>query len=441
MTRPISIRKNPLFIIGLSLFAGQAIPAAAAGYGVYDARSMAMGGTGVAIGNGNQAAYYNPALLALGDGDKNRRTYMPSLTLQTSTAIDAAVSAMDDNLDSKLSQTINLFNSQATMANAEQAAGAAEELRTVLNKVANRDLTVDGFAGFSASNEGEHKGHAFFVGVRTIGLATSKVTPTDLDILDQYIDAMGQLAAGVSPAVVLALHHTLLLSENQFSDPIKRLQSSADMSALVIGEWGMALANEFTFWQQPVQLGVTPKLMRIDAYRDSIKFNNTDLNNLNQRIDNFSETKTSLNTLNADLGIATLFADHYRVSLAVKDLFAKELNVTQVSGANVTVRLRPHSRLGLGYISDDLTLGLDYDLHESTTIAREYHNQELRLGAEYKLSRPLALRLGYSHDLVSPTANPISGGIGYQGESFIADIAYTRSRDMTGASLQMGWTF
>lgn len=434
------ILSSPLLFIGLNICGWQVPSASAMGYGVYDARSLAMGGTGVAIGNSQQAAFYNPALLATGDDESESRTYMPSLVAQVSSAVDTATDAVNDNLDQKLSQAMLTFNSQVNMANAGRVAKLADEMRRLLDKIANRDLTAEAFVGVSASEKGEHEGGAFFIGVRTIGVATSDITPTDLDLLDQYIDAMGQISEGVAPVLVAALHPALISFNGQFSDPTTRLTSSADVSALVISEWGLALAKEISVWQQPVQIGLSPKLMRIDAYRDSVNFN-TNSNNLDRHLDNFSETKTSLTAFNADLGAATLIAEHYRISFAIKDLVTRGLDVKQLAGPDLRVKLRPRSRMGLGYISDELNLSLDYDLQASTPIGRESHNRELRLGAEYKPLRQLALRIGYSRDLASPLAKPFSLGAGYQGKRFLADIAYSRSSDMKGASLQVGWTF
>ena len=46
-------------------------PAWSISYGTYDARAMGMGSVGVAAGNIENAIFYNPALLALHDGDED----------------------------------------------------------------------------------------------------------------------------------------------------------------------------------------------------------------------------------------------------------------------------------------------------------------------------------------------------------------------------------
>jgi len=440
-----SIIKNPLLVIGVGLMGLQAPMTHALGYGIYDARALAMGGATVAIGDTSQAVYYNPALLSFHDGDEDKardgRTYTPTLVAQASTAIESAMSAIDDNLDQDLTQSINAFNTQNSTTNAGLVAKSSRDLRKVLEKVANKDLTVDAFVGFSASQPGDHEGSAFYVGVRTIGIGTSKIANEDVALLDVYIDAMTQISEGVPPIVVAILHPNLISTNNQFVDPTSKLTSSADVSALVIGEWGLALSKEFTAWENPLLVGFTPKLMRVDAYRDSAHFNNTDLNSIDSEISQFADSKSSLTTFNADFGVATLLADHYRIGFAIKDIIAKNFSTEQTTEQNLTVKLRPRSRMGFGYTNDNLSVGLDYDIQKSTPVGMESPSKELSLGAEYKPFNALALRAGYRHNQAGKNANVASGGIGYNGKRFVADIAYSQGPDMKGASLQIGWTF
>ena len=105
--KPIRFTRTALIT---GLIAAQ--PALAIDYGVFDARALAMGGTTLAVGDTSQAQYYNPALLAFhsGDEDKTRdgRTYFPTLVVQATDTVDAALDAVDKELDTKLSNAIKL---------------------------------------------------------------------------------------------------------------------------------------------------------------------------------------------------------------------------------------------------------------------------------------------------------------------------------------------
>jgi hypothetical protein len=447
---------NKLFIALLSLSASlggfYSCATHAMNYGIYDARAMAMGGTAIAIGSTAQAAFYNPALLAFHAGDEDKttdgRTYFPTLVAQAANTIDSALKAVDDNLDGQLSDAVSAFNGQSDAANAGLVADASHNLRKVLDKIANKDLTLDAFVGLSVSEPGDHEGGAFYMGARAIGAGTSTVTATDLALLDEYIGAMEQMAAGATLAAIQAAHPTLIDTNGQLVDPTDTLNSSADVGALVISEWGLALAKEFTYWGQAVAFGITPKMMRVDAYRDNANFNNSTITSASDGINQFSDTQTTYMTFNADLGIAAIIAEHYRVSFAMKDVFAKDFATQQaanpttgLAAPDLIVKLRPRSRMGLGYVTNRFSLGLDYDLQESTPIASEAPSQDISLGAEYQLFSSLALRVGYRQDKTGLRANSISGGIGYHWRRLVMDLGYAQSSDMKGGGLQLGWTF
>lgn len=404
-----------------------------------------MGGSAVAIGDPSQAMYYNPALLSFHDGDEEQardgRAYTPTLVAQASTPIESAVKATNDNLDREIRDALDAFNAQMSPDNASLVATSSRDLRKVLEKVANRDLYLDGFVGISASQPADREGGAFYVGVRTVGVATSNISSQDVDLLDEYIDVMTQIAEGKSPLLVASQHPNLVDSNYQFSDPTTKLTSSADISALVIAEWGVALSKEFSIAGQAVAFGITPKLMRIDAYRDKVNFNNAGINSVDEGFNQFSDTKTSLTTLNADLGVATILAEHYRIGLAIKDVVGEDFRANQAGGQTLTVKLHPRTRLGAGYLSEKLSVGIDYDLQASTPMGDEQPSQELNMGAEFRPLAQLALRAGYRYDQGGVKGDVVSGGVGYRGQRIVADVAYAQGTDLKGASIQVGWTF
>ncbi len=427
-------------------------PALAIDYGVFDARALAMGGTTLAVGDTSQAQYYNPALLAFhsGDEDKTRdgRTYFPTLVVQATDTIDAAIDAVDEELDTKLSNAINAYNSVQSSANAASISASSNDLREVLDKIANKDVAINSFFGLSVSEPSEREGGAFYIGARVIGVGTSSVTETDLTLLDDYIAAADALAAGATPQAVAAQYPQLVNTNGSLRDLTPTLDSSADVSALAISEWGMAAAKEFSFWGQAVSFGITPKLMRVDAFRDQASFNNVSSDSVGAQLDEFEDTKSTHITFNADFGIAAIIAKHYRVGIAIKDTFAKDFKtpqgldpITGLARPDLVVKLHPRSRMGVGYVTNNLSLGLDYDLQESTPMANEAPSQDLSLGAEYRLFDTLALRLGYRQDQTGLRGNASSAGIGYRWRRFVMDIAYSESADMKAGGLQLGWAF
>lgn len=442
-----------LFALSTSFCVLQAPLTYAIDYGTYDARALAMGGTAVAVGDTSQAAYYNPALLAFHEGDEDKtrdgRTYFPTLVVRAADTVNSALKAVDDNLDSTLSNAINTYNINSSSSNAALVAQGSRDLREVLDEIANKDLTFDAFLGLSVSEPSDHAGGAFYFGVRTIAAGTSQVTKTDLALLEEYISATEKLASGALPATVAEQHPNLINANGQLRNLTNTLNSSADVSALAISEWGLALAKEFSFWGQAISFGITPKMMRVDAYRDNANFSTSDgAVTLNDQLNQFSDTKSTHMAFNADFGVASIIADHYRISFTIKDSVAKDFSTTQsvdpitgLAKPDLEVKLHPRSRVGLAYVKDSFSIGVDYDLKESTPIAKEAASQNLSLGAEYRLFDGLALRAGFRQDQTGLRDDLISAGMGYRWRRFLVEIAYAESNDMKGGGLQFGWTF
>ena len=444
----LSLLRKPIMASALLLASA---PGMAISYGIYESRGLAMGGAATAIGSHAQAPFYNPALLAFHDAEEEEgrdgRVYLPTIVVQVSDATETAFDAIDDELDTRLSSAINAFNALPTQANMGLVVSSATELRDALDDIANQDLNVDGFIGFNISEPSNREGGAFYFGTRLVGGGVANVTETDRALLDDYIDSINQLAGGADPAEVAAAFPHLINSRGQLIDPTATLTSNADISALAISEWGMAMAKQFEWRDQAISIGITPKLMRVDAFRDTADFNDN-LDSVEDGTDEFSDSRKTHVTLNADIGVAAIINEHYRVSLTIKDAFEKSFTTTQVPDPvtgepqpELTVTLSSRSRMGVGYVTEKFSIGLDYDLDEAKPMATEAPIQELSIGAEYLVFETLALRAGYRSDQTGLRDDLISGGVGYRWKRFVADVAYVSGSDYRGGGLQLGWTF
>lgn len=446
-----SARRHCLKPLAFTLATLGCSPVFAISYGVYDSRALAMGGAATAIGTPSQAAFYNPALLAFHEQEEEEgrdgRVYLPNIVVQYSKGTDAAIDAVEDELDTQLSNAIDQFNSAPLQAGAGLIRDLATDLRDVLDDIADDDLSVDSFIGFNISEPSNREGGGFYFGARALAGGVANVSEADRELLGDYIESMGQIAAGADPATVAAAYPHLINSRGQLIDLTQTLTSNADVSALIVSEWGMTMAKQFEFRGHTLALGITPKLMRVDAFRDTADFNDS-LDSVEEAEDEFKDTQETHLSFNADLGIAATFAEHYRVSFTLKDAFKKHFSTRQepdpITGEpapDLTVTLSSRARMGLGYVSDRFSLGLDYDLEESTPMATEAGTQELSLGAEYVLFDSLALRAGYRNDQTGLRENMASAGVGYRWKRFVVDVAYASGGSYQAGGLQLGWTF
>lgn len=444
--RPFSARQ--LASLSCGLLALSAVPASAVSYGIFDARGLAMGGTAVAAGNTSQAQFYNPALLSFHDKDeddsRDGRISFPNIVVQLSDTVEQTLDAADDELDEQLRTAVNNFNGLRTAENAGAVAGVSRDLRDLLDQLGNQDLSVDAFVGFSVSEPSKREGGAFYVGVRALGGGRADISEADRNLLDQYIQAMEAVAVGGD---IGSIDPALLDETGNLRDPVDELTSSGDVSALTIAEWGVSLAKEFEVDGHDISFGITPKLQRVDAYRETLDIS-SGITGTDDGTRRFSDSKKTHITVNADVGIAALIEDHYRLSVAVKDVIAKEFSTApridpdtgEVLPAQI-VQLKPRARLGFAYVTDVLTIGVDFDLRESTPLANEAPSKDLSLGIEYIAFDRLALRAGYREDQTNFRSSVTSAGIGYQWKRAVLELGYAASSDYEAGSLQFGWAF
>ncbi len=399
-------------------------------FGIYDSRGLAMGGTSVAAANNHQAQYYNPALLGLHDVDEDDaedgRFVFPNIVLQIAGPVEEVGEAVNDDIDDQLKNAVSTYNQQQTSENAAVVASFTREVENVIQELNEDDLLADTYFGLSVSEPSLAEGGAFHFGVRAFSVGVANIDPEDLVLLDRYIDAIDLLAAGGSPD---DLPQDLVNEAGELIDPSDRLNSTADLGAIVIGEWAISMAKAFDVFGQSISLGVTPKLMQVEAFRDSTNFGQDDIS--------FSDSQSSHLSMNLDVGVAIEFLDYYRVGFAIKDAIPHDFEVKN----DAPIELRPRSRLGLAYVSDYLTIGVDVDIEENAPIASEVATQEASLGLEWSPINNLDLRLGYRHDMTALQSAVISTGIGYNLGGFSIEASYAESEELTGASMQMGWSF
>lgn len=412
------------------LAAGSASEGMAESYGIFDARGLALGGTGVAIGNADTGHFYNPALTAFHEGSEDRtRDGSQSFHVVLASLSDGARTAADaiaDDLEGQLSDAIDNLNTVPTPESARAGIVAAQELNDAMRDLDNKDINADGYLGYGISLPGDLEGGAFFIGTRFIGSGFSDIEDADFDLLQDYVEALEFVESGGTQGQE---HPELRDSEGRFIDPSFRIQSSAAGTGLLMSELGVSAAKQYTLWGQQVALGVAPKVVYLRVFDENWRV-------VDGEFESVGEDRTEM-YFNLDLGAAVTVASHWRVALAVKD--AREKTVTTAIGEKL--KLQPRARLGLGYVSDTLDVGLDADLDKTANLQGETERQDVSLGIEYRLPIRLALRLGYRHDHEASLGDQVSAGLGWQVSRFLVDFSYIQGDGGDGAGLRLGWSY
>lgn len=399
-------------------------------FGIFDARTLAMGGTAAASANTDNAQFYNPALLAFNEEIEERtrdsRFLLPILAPQLSKSAFDAEEIVSDDLGEDLSRAIDAFNAAPNAGTAGDAAAAAGSLRRAAARLDDEDLFGDIYVGMALSEPGKFQGAGFFLGARFIAGGRTDVRAEDLDALAAYEEGLEFVASGGTAG---AARPELFDAGGSLIDPVDGLESSAAAAGVSITEVGVAIGENFDVRGKPLAAGATFKMLDIDTFEDVERL-------VEDRID-VDRNEESVVRFNLDLGLAREFGERWRVGLAVKD--AIPYNVETSLGNKI--RLRPRPRAGLAYTADKLQVALDVDLINNEALANERATQEAAVGLEWSPLDGLRVRTGVRGD-VRGVRDPVSSvGLGFVLKRLALDVAYAEGGDLRAAALQLGLVF
>lgn len=421
--------KSLLTVAAAASLAAVTLPASAAGFGIFEPKTLALGGAGVAIADAGNATFYNPALLANYDYDEdkpgNGRLYFPASSLSVSDSIFDAQDIEDDELVDQISSAVSDFNTTQSAQNAQTVVDSIGRLNSSLTDLQDARVNADGFVGLVISEPGDGQGGAFYVGGRAYGSGLLNITDTDLGLLDDYAEGLDFIASNGSRGQA---HPELFDATGNLIDPRDDLTSTATALGVASMEVGVSFAQRFTVWGQDIALGATPKF---SVFYTSEAF--LDLQNNNVVT---ATAEQSQRQLNLDLGFATQFGN-WQLGLAVKDVFEQSLDTDL--GNTIDIGVKP--RLGLGYSNNRWLVGLDVDVIPIDTVGNNIKTQDLSFGVQWRAFRQTYLRSGLRQDINNSenSETVISLGLGTRWRSCLLDIAVAQSSDSQSAALQIGW--
>lgn len=420
-------------LIRASLFGGylfSAHNALAVSYGIYDPRAMGMGGATVAAGDTQHAHFYNPALLSFHDEDedltRDGRFILPGLLAMSSEGGKAARNLIEDDMVENITDSIDRFNANPADEQGRQSLlDAMTDINTAMRDMDENPIELELFTGLSVSEPAEREGGSFYLGIRAIVFGEADVTEADLALMEDYEEAARFVASNGTEGE----QHPELYNGTQLTDPRPNLTSQAQISSLAISEWGIAMAKEFDVFNYPVSFGFTPKIVQAEVYRDDVNFID--------EVPSYSDNKKSHLTMNFDLGVAAEVYENVRVGFAVRDVMEK----TFKSQNGLELNLEPRMRLGVAYVNQWITVGMDVDAVKNKPIATEEENQELALGVDVRPWNSLSFRAGYRQNFAGESDDVMSFGVRYAVWRLEMEMAYAVSDDVEGGALQLGLRF
>lgn len=371
------IKIGVISCLGFAMSAAMAVP-----FGMFDARSMAMGGVGVATG-ARYAVFNNPALLTTADEIHEWFLIVPTISEQIGDP---------DQVEDELAAFQQAANTLDVVNNASNRAAVQSRLNTLDGTLYRRSGNV---AGMVAIPSRILSGAAFF-NVYEASTAQPIIGGDDLTV-PSYASSLAQRG--------------LRVAENGISAA----------KALDIDKG----------WMRNMALGVSAKFLLVEAYgyADPLRSAEVDISRTGRKAG--SQFAFDLGMLK-EVGV-------WKFALVAKNIVPGEYDY---GSSGDTFKIEPQLRAGFAYQSRYSVLELDIDLMENKPVGFALPSQIAAIGWEWQTWRWLALRAGYQQNFTGDEAAYGSLGLGMIfGEVVYLDIAGFAGEEGEGLSAQLGLQF
>jgi hypothetical protein len=353
-------------------------------FGAFDARTLAMGGVGVATGS-RYASFNNPALLTTADEIHEWFLLAPTVGRQLSdpNKVEDGLSAFQDAADT--------LQASATPAN-------ANAVQARLNDLAE------------GSYQYGHNG------------ALMLAIPSRILSGAAFVNVYGYTSA--QPVI----------GGDDLSDPANPIYNSTlQMRGVRVLENGFAAAKPLEVekgWLQDVAIGFSAKFLLVEGYgySDPLRQATVDIDRVGRQ--NGAQ-------FNFDLGILKEIGV-WKLALTAKNVVPGNY---QFGSSGDKFRVEPQWRAGFAYKSRRSVLELDADLTENDPLGAFSPTRIVALGWEWEPWRWLTLRAGFNQNLVGSEASYGSLGLGFLMGAVYLDVAGYSGDEGDGVAAQLGLQF
>lgn len=420
-------------VIPLCLGLAVAKTAFALPFGIFEPRSLAMGGAGVASASSVNAVFYNPAILSTykvrKEKGKNEAFSFPVLSIRAARAVETLADRRDVNYQADITNAFDAYNTDPTPANGQAALNTIDSLHGTLGEAANNALFLDASASLVIGIPSKYQGGAFFITQRGVGDGQLTVPAADLNTLNYYQQALQLIVAGDTAAA--QANYPDAFEGGNLKDPSGTITSEANARAAVISELGIGISRQITILGTDFSVGLAPKMVQVTAYDYHKTISSSTQDKKGTRDDNWR--------LNVDLGVLKRIGNRWRVGLVVKNLI--ERSYATSTGRDVTIK--PQWRMGAAYSTPLITYTMDLDLQANDGVYPGNAAQYVLAGVEIMQGR-LRYRLGYRDSIAysGPKEDGVfSAGLGLNFKPTYLDLAYAENHEQRALSMMFGFNF
>jgi len=456
----------------------------------FDPRSMAMGGTGVAVGDPSTAPFFNPAMLTASDPSKkfsfefpiigvrlidpaNMHSNLPNLSTDIN-SMNSAISSVQNLVSTLSTTTVNTGNATTVQGQLTQlqqnlitSAANINQVNNLLSSLSNKPVQGELGAATVIGIPGKDWGFAVYVdGWGAMGGSVEYKDGPTLSALSNSVSGMAS-NVGTANSGCSALTGTLLATclstalsniQSTINPSSPTLTSKIHIRGVAIDESGLSISRGIVTNDHAWSFGITPKVMQLRLFDALLAASNgTNTSNL---ITN--DYLASYSTLNFDVGVAESSLNGWRTGLVLKNVIPHTFDFKQATttgGTPVadgsTLNMNPQLRTGVSYENKWSTVAFDLDLTRNNPAGLENQSQYAGIGGEVNTSDFVQIRAGYRYDVINPSQKEVSLGFGLSPRfpyfKTHIDFAVTASPDIfstgwnnavqAGASLKLGLNF
>jgi len=270
---------------------------------------------------------------------------------------------------------------------------------------------------------------------------------TDSDTFEKNLTQSGAPQDGDSHRVFESNSLAVVVPESVFGGLVfynDRLYHKAEIMssgtiirhrAVNVQENSFALARTMAEPDLPLygfMVGIATKLATYRAYGYDVAV----ITDPNVNLDK-SRYNAPSSAINFDRGLARELGV-WKLGLVIKDIFSFE---QEYSNSGDNFRVLPQTRMGFSYHSRRTFWEIDIDLSKNSAIATESETQYVAFGWEYRIIKPLAIRLGYNNNSVGDQLQTSSAGIGINIGMFQLDFASVKNANEAGMYSQLSMKF
>jgi len=349
-------------------------------FGMFDARTMAMGGVGVASGP-QFATFNNPALLATADEIHEWFLLAPTFSQQLGDP---------DNVKDGLSA----FQQAADILDSNNNAANRAAVQQQLNALDGSLYSTSRNTAFVLAIPSRILSGAAFFNIYEASTAQPMIGGDNLAATPSYASTLAQRG--------------LRIIENGVS-----------------ASWALDGGG----WMQNLTMGISAKFLLVSGYGYADPLRNADVD--------IRRTGKNGGQFMLDIGLLKEFGV-WKIGLAAKNIVPGNY---KYGNSGNDFRIEPQLRAGFAYQNRYSVLELDIDLLENNPVGFNSTSQIAALGWEWQVWEWLALRAGYSQNLTGNEATYSSAGIGLLIDALQIDVAAYSGDISEGISAQLGLQF